>query len=101
MQLTSKQRIFVVTNYLRTSIVKDVQQLFEQRFRDRVSPIKMTIWKNVEKHKTQRSNLNLSKDRRRTVRTQENTNLLQKKLIEDSRISARKNGLNISKGTFN
>ena len=61
----------------------------------------MTIWKNVEKHKTQRSNLNLSKDRRRTVRTQENTNLLQKKLIEDSRISARKNGLNISKGTFN
>ena len=40
-------------------------------------------------------------DRRRTERTQENTNLLQEKLIEDPRISARKNGLDITKSKFN
>ena len=38
---------------------------------------------------------------RRTERTQENINLLQEKLIEDSRISAGKNGSYISKSTFN
>ena len=68
MQLTSEQRIFMVTNYLRIR------------------------------------SLNLNKDlsgRRRTERTQENTNLLQEKLIEDTRISARKNGSEISKSTFN
>ena len=48
--------------------------------------------------------MNLDKDRsgrRRTERTQENINLLQEKLIEDPRISARKNGLDISKSSFN
>ena len=75
---------------------KYVQQLFEQRFRDRVSPTKMTIGKYVEKYKTERSSLNLNRDRsgnRITECTQENINLLQEKLIEDPRISARKNGL--------
>ena len=67
MYLTSEQRIFVVTNYLW------IQQLFEQRFRDRASPLKMTIWKNVIKYKTEGSSLYLNKDRsgrRRTEHTQ-------------------------------
>ena len=54
-------------------------QLFEQRFRDTVSPTKMTVWKNVEKYKTEGLALNLNIDRschRRTERTQENINLL-------------------------
>ena len=53
---------------------------------------------------TEESRLNLKidrSDRRRTERTQENINLLQEKLIEDPRISDRKNGLDISKSTFN
>ena len=33
--------------------------------------------------------------------TQDYINLLQKKLIEDPRVSARNNGLDISKSTFN
>ena len=53
---------------------------------------------------TEGSSLNLNKDRsgrRRTERTQKNINLLKEKLIEDPRISVRKNGLDISKSTFN
>ena len=104
MQLTGEQRIFVVTNYLKTKSFKDVLQLFEHCLRDRVSPTKMTFWKNVEKYKTETSSLDLNKYRscrRRTERTQENINLLQEQVIEDPRISARKNGLEISKNTFN
>ena len=85
MQLTSEQRIFRHFN--------EVQQLFEQRFRDGVSPTIRTIWKNVKKYKTERSTLNLNKNSsgcRRTERTQKSVNLLQEKLIEDSRISIRK-----------
>ena len=64
----------------------------------------MASRKNVEKYKTEGSNLNLNKDRscrRRTERTQININLPQEKLIEDPRISARKNALDISEITFN
>ena len=86
----------MVTSYLRTRRFKKVQQLFEQCIRDRVSPTKITIWKNVKKNKTERSSLNLNRDRtcrKRTERTQENIDLFQEKLVEDPRISAKKNGL--------
>ena len=63
MQLTSEQRIFVVTNYLWAINFKDAKHLFEQRFRDRVSSTKMTFWKNVKRYKTDESGLNLNKGR--------------------------------------
>ena len=50
----------------------------------------------MQKYKTENSSLYLNKDRSghwRTERTQENINIIQEKLIEDPRISARKNGL--------
>ena len=87
-----------------TRSFKEVQQLFEQRFRGRVSSTKLTIWKKKLKYKTERSSLDLNKDRsgrRRTECTYENITLLQEKLTEDPKISARKNGLDISKSTFN
>ena len=104
MQLTSEQRIFVLTNYLRTRNFNDVQQLFQKCVRDRVLPTKITIWKNVKKYTTEGLSLNLNKDRsgrKRTEHSQENINILQEKLIEDTRISARKNGFDFSKSTFN
>ena len=45
MQFTSEQRIFAFTNYLNTRGFKEAQQFYEQLFRDRVSPTKITIWK--------------------------------------------------------
>ena len=58
----------------------------------------------LKKYKTEGSIKGLKKersDRKRTWRTQENINPLQEKLIEDPKISVRKNSLDISKSTFN
>ena len=101
MQLTIEQRNFVVAYYLSTRIFED---FLEQRFRERVSSTKITNWKNITKYKTLKSSLNLNRDCsgcRRTKRIQENIILLQEKLIEDPKISLRKNCLDISKRTFN
>ena len=101
---TSKQRTFVVTNYFKTRSLKMFSNSLNNAFGiERVSPTKITIWKNVKTYETGGSSLNLNTDRkghRRTERTQESINL-QEMLIEDQRISARKNGLDISKRTFN
>ena len=100
MQLTSEQRIYVVTNYLKTRSFKEVPLFFEKRIRE----LKWTFEKkHVKEYKTERSTLNLNKDlsgRRRSERTQENINFLQEQLIDDPRISARNNCLDISKSTF-
>ena len=76
----NEQRMFVVTNYLKTRSFKEVIQLFELGLRDRVSP---TIWKNIKKYKTEGLSLILNKDRSGRMRTEcthENINLLQEKL---------------------
>ena len=73
MQFTCKQLIFVVSNYLFIYSVKEDQQLFEQRFRYRVSQTKITILKNVKKCKTESTSLNLDRyrsGRRRRERIQ-------------------------------
>ena len=67
MQLTSNERIFVVTDYLKNRSLKEVQQLFEQRFRDIVSPTKITIWKIT---KIDGLSLNPNKDRSGRRRTE-------------------------------
>ena len=63
----------------------------------------MTISKYVKMSKSEVLSINQKKDRsgrRRTERTQEN-NPLQKTLIEDPRILATKNDLDIRKSNFN
>ena len=57
-----------------------------------------------KKYKAIGSSLNLNKDHSgpgRRERTQEKNSLLQEKLIDNQKISARINGLDISKSTFN
>ena len=56
----------------------------------------MTTWKNVKKVQAWKVQAAREEDL-----YGENINLLQEKLIEDPRISARKNDLNISNNTFN
>ena len=104
MQLSKEQRVFVVTSYLRTGSFKLVQQDFEQRFPKRALTTKKTIWTNVNKFKTEGKTSNLNRERsgcRRTERTRENINRVREKLIENPKISKRRNGLDISKSTFN
>ena len=83
MQLTSEQQIFVITNYSRARSFKKVQQLFDKRFRDTVSPLlKINIWKNIKKYKTERLTLNLNKDRS-GCRGTEHKPKTQENIIED------------------
>ncbi|KAF2358962.1 Protein of unknown function DUF4817 [Trinorchestia longiramus] len=62
MQLTKEQRIFIVGNFLDSNSIQHVQELFQERFPERNSPSKVTIWKNVRKYKTEGTSLNLNKD---------------------------------------
>ena len=57
----------------------------------------MTLWKYVKKSKTRIAQVAGEQN----IHTQDNINLLQERLIEDPRISATENGLDISKSTFN
>lgn len=103
MQLTKQQRVFIVEKYLVTKSFQQVSQSFEERFPERPSPTKMTIWRNVAKYRTEGTSLNLNKrrsGRKRTGRTEENIQRVHQALTETPHISARKSGLDISKSTF-
>ena len=103
MQLTEQQIVFVVKNYFETKSFEIVQQRFEEKFLERSLRTRKTIWKNVRKFNNEETTINLNKNRsgrKNTARTQENINLVLKHLLEDPKKSARRNGLDLSKDTF-
>ena len=51
-QLTTEQRVFVVTQFTLTPNVTAVQNAFRIRFPDRNRPVRNTILKNVRKYHT-------------------------------------------------
>ncbi|KAF2346763.1 Protein of unknown function DUF4817 [Trinorchestia longiramus] len=104
MQLTKEQRIFIVVNFLDSNSIQHVQELFQERFPERNSPSKLTIWKNVRKYKTEGTSLNLNKGRsgrKSTERAPENVEIVHQALLANPDISSRKNRLGKSKSTFN
>jgi transposase len=104
MQLTTVQRVFVVKEYLQCGSYVAVQNAFQQRFPDTLSPAKTTIWRNVNKYKNEGTSLNLNKGRsgrKRTERSEENVEIVQQQLLENPGISCRRNGVDIDKSTFN
>ncbi|KAF2347235.1 Protein of unknown function DUF4817 [Trinorchestia longiramus] len=103
MQLTTEQRVFVVT-YVRTGSIKQVQNLFAECFPDRRSPCKSVIQNNVRKYQRNGTCLNLNKGcsgRRKTVRTEENTEMVRTIIQENETVSCRKNNSQLSKSSFN
>ncbi|KAF2356955.1 Protein of unknown function DUF4817 [Trinorchestia longiramus] len=104
MQLTKEQRIFIVVNFLDSYSMQHVQELFQERFPERNSPLKVTIWKNVTKYKTEGTSLNLNKGRsgrKNTERAPENVEIVHQALLANPDTSSRKNGSGKSKSTFN
>ncbi|KAF2357615.1 Protein of unknown function DUF4817 [Trinorchestia longiramus] len=104
MQLTKEQRTFIVEKYFQAKSFQQVIQSFQEHFPERESPTKMTIWRNVTKHRTEGTSLNLNKGRsgrKRTGRSEENVRIVQGALTENPQISARKSGLDVTKSTFN
>ncbi|KAF2346469.1 Protein of unknown function DUF4817 [Trinorchestia longiramus] len=75
MQLTNEQRLFINNVYVERKSLKEVQNEFEQRFPERSSPTKKTVWKTVNKFRTHGAISNLNKGnsgRLETVGTNEN-----------------------------
>ena len=70
-QLTTEQRVFVVTHFIRTQSVREVQNAFRERLPNRNSPMQNTILKNVRKYQNTGASRNRNKGnsgRRRTGR---------------------------------
>ncbi|KAF2368781.1 Protein of unknown function DUF4817 [Trinorchestia longiramus] len=103
MQLTTK-RVFSVTTYVQTGSIKQVQHLFAECFPDRRSPSKSVIQNNARKYQTKDTCLNLNKGcsgRRKTVRTEENTEMVRSVIQENETVPCRKNNSQLSKSSFN
>ena len=93
----------MVKNYFETKSFEIVQQRFEENFPKKSSPTKKIIWKKVRKFNNEGPTMNLNKNRsgrKKTARTRENINLELEHLLEDPKISARRNGLDLSKDTY-
>ncbi|KAF2352904.1 Protein of unknown function DUF4817 [Trinorchestia longiramus] len=104
MQLTTEQRVFVVTTYVRTGSIKQVQHSFAECFPDRRLPCLSVIQNNIRKYQTKGTCLNLNKGcsgRRKTVRTEENTEMVRTIIEENETVSCRKNNSLLSKSSFN
>ena len=94
-QLTTEQRVFVVTQFTLIPNVTAVQNAFRIRFPDRNPLVRNTILKNVRKYQNIGTSLNRNKSnsgRRRTARNEANTAAVRKLLEETPRgLSARRN----------
>ncbi|KAF2369146.1 Protein of unknown function DUF4817 [Trinorchestia longiramus] len=103
MQLTNEQRIFINNVYAERKSLKEVQNEFEQRFPERSSPTKKTVWKTVNKFRTHGTVSNLNKEnsgRLKTLRTNENIERVRQVITENPKISKRKNGTELSSPSF-
>ena len=104
-QLTTEQRVFVITTYTLTQSVTEEQNAFRIRFPDRNPPDKKTILKNLQKYQTTGTSLNRNKGnsgRRRTALSEENVAVVRDLLEETPRgVSARRNHVEVSKSSFN
>ena len=58
MQLTTEQRVFLMTEWTHSGSLQQVAQAFRRRFPDRNVPAKSTIWKNVRKYQAEGTSLN-------------------------------------------
>ena len=103
-QLTTEQRVFIVTNYTLTQSTTAVRNAFQERFPDRNPPAPSTILENVRKYLNAGTSLNLNKGnsgRRRTIRTAENIDDVRDLLQQNPHVSARRNPIPISRTSFN
>lgn len=103
MQLTTEQRVFVVSTYLETKSYAEVKNAFQLRFPGRNIPCSSTIRRNVIKYRQHGTSLNLNKQssgRRRTVTTQENIERVRDYIQENPTASLRRNDLGIHRSSL-
>lgn len=104
MQLTIDERTFVVERFIQTEDYDLVKAEFRARFPYRNPPANSTIYKNVKKFERHGTTHNLNagrSGRNRTVRTPANIQRVEAAIAINPRLSARRNGLGISKSAYN
>ena len=103
-KLTTEQRVFIVTHYYETGSVDEVKRSFEEQYPAEKLPSRSTVWRNVHKYKTHGTSLNRNKGnsgRKISVRTDEQIEEIRELLIVSPKVVSRRNGVGISKTTFN
>ena len=103
-QLTKDQRVWICIEYARTNNVREVIRRWPVRWHGVPVPSKVIIKATFEKFVREGTCHILNKGRSgrlRTVRTQENINVVRQSLFEDGIRSARRNGLGLSRSSFN
>lgn len=104
MQLSQEQRVFIVEEYYRTNSIAAVLNAFSARFPERRRPTRRTIGKLLQKFQARGTVTNQNagfSGRARAARTPANIELVRQTLGENPELSCRRNGLEISRSTFN
>ena len=90
MQLNKDQRIFIVLEYEATKNCEQVRRAFNEKFRERNSPDKKTVYRTVRKFNEHGNILNRNKGnsgRKITQRTESNIAIVQLAITENPTIS--------------
>lgn len=103
-QLTKDQRVWICVEYARVNNAEEVRRRWLGHLQNDRVPTRATIKRTFDKFATEGTCLNLNKGRSgrmRTGRTLENIDLVLQSLEENGQRSSRKNGLGLSRYTFN
>ena len=104
-QLTGKQRVFIVRTYFQTRSYVEVRRLFQNEFPRHAPQEPKTIHRNVVKYNEHGRSLNRNlsaSGRPRSGRSAENIDTVQEALEENpDSVVCRRNGLGLSVRTFN
>lgn len=101
-QFSTEHRVFMVRKYFESKSFVAVIEAFRNHFPDKDPPSKSTIFRNVDKYSRDGTSLNLNKQRSgrpRTVRTQENIEVVRQTLAENPTLSTRRNPFNITQSS--
>ena len=104
MQLSIEQRTFIVEVFFASNDIATVRNRFRERFHDRQPPCINSIKKIVKKFQQHGTveNLNaLKSGRNRTIRIGEVIDRVEDALHNNPQMSSRRNGLGLSKSSFN
>ncbi|KAF2347128.1 Protein of unknown function DUF4817 [Trinorchestia longiramus] len=103
MQLTKEQRIFIVLEFKATKSCEQVRRAFNEKFPQRNSPHKKTVYRTVRKFIERGSIVNRNEGnlgRTITQRTEDNITIVRQLITENPRTSVRCNESGLRKTTF-
>ena len=86
-QLTTAERVFIVSKYFETKSIQEVLRLFEISFPHRNVPNSSTVWRNIRKYHQHGTSLNRNKGnsgKRRMGRSEANIQAVSEQLLHNA-----------------